>query len=136
MKVLFVLPVIGTLAGCEIQSQEAFDAQPFDTTVGVSRQYQAVYADVLRGARQCWGVGPVVAAMPQAYQLDAQLYPDLGYGEVYSYGAGTVFAPQALVRIERSGAGATVSVRTGRIAGSQALFVQPALHWAEGNIGC
>lgn len=134
-KTLIALSIFA-ISGCELESQATFDAKEFDSTSYIPRNYQAAYADVLRGARKCWGSGPVVTAMPQATQLDAQLYPDLGYGEVYSYASGTIFMPQALVRIERSGDGSTVSVKTGPQAGKDTLFVRPPFEWATGKIEC
>jgi len=135
-RVPTALLVAVVVSGCELQSQGDFDAQPFDTSVQIDRQYQAVYADVVRGARLCWGAGPVVGTMPQAIQLDAQLYPDLGYGEVYSYASGTVFAPQSLVRIEQRGSGAIVSVKAGPVAFAQASVIDPPLRWARGEVRC
>lgn len=105
-----------------MQSQDSFDAKPFEVSYQISRKYQAAYADIVRGARKCWGAGPQITTLPQATQLDAQLYPDLGYGEIYSYASGTVFMPQALVRVERSGNGAVVRVKTGPQGGAQTLF--------------
>lgn len=138
MKFRIVLTAISLIAaaGCELQSQESFDAKPFEASYQVQRNYQAVYADIVRGARKCWGSGPQVTTMPQGIQLDAQLYPDLGYGEIYSYASGTVFMPQALVRVERAGNGAVVQVKTGPQGGAEALFRRPPREWAMGSTEC
>ncbi len=133
---VFIAISLALLAGCELESQESFDAKPFAASYEVARNYQAAYADVVRGARKCWGAGPQITTLPQATQLDAQLYPDLGYGEVYSYASGTVFMPQALVRVERSGSGAVVRVKTGPQGGAQSLFQNPPRDWAMGALKC
>ena len=138
MKAIFLLAAVAVVTGCSLQSRESFDAQPFEAATTVSRNYQAVYADVLKGARTCWGDGPVFtgSALPNAANIDAQLYSDLGYGEVYHYASGTVFLPYALIRIEREGAGAKVSVKTGIQAGAVKLFREPPLRWATGDFTC
>lgn len=136
-KLIAVAAFVG-VAGCSLQSQESFDAQPFGATVTVSRNYQAVYADVLKGARKCWGGGPVFtgSALPNSIATDAQIYSDLGYGEIYHYATGTVFLPYALVRVERSGNSAKVSVKTGIQAGADKMFREPPLRWAAGDLTC
>jgi len=140
MKIHVVLAAISMIlvAGCELQSRESFDAQPFSASVTVSRNYQAAYADIVKGARKCWGDGPVFtgSVLPNGMNIDAQLYPDLGYGEVYHYASGTVFLPYVLVRIDRAGNGAKVSVKTGIQSGAKKLFGDPALRWATGDLSC
>ena len=135
-RILSTIVLFALVAGCELQSQDSFDAKPFEVSYQISRNYQAAYADIVRGARKCWGAGPQITTLPQATQLDAQLYPDLGYGEIYSYASGTVFMPQALVRVERSGNGAVVRVKTGPQGGAQTLFRGPPQNWANGVVEC
>lgn len=125
-----------SLAACAIQSQESFDAAPFTAEATVARNYQAVYADIVRGARLCWSSGPMVSAAPAAMDVDAQLYPDLGYGEVYHYASGTVFLPYVLVRVERSGNQTIVRTKTGPAANAEAVFSDRAIRWANGDVTC
>lgn len=135
-KILSALTLSVVLSGCAIQSQESFDAAPFITEVAVARNYQAVYADIIRGARLCWGSGPIVSAAPAAMDIDAQLYPDLGYGEIYHYASGTVFLPYVLVRVERSGSQTVVRTKTGPAANARAVFSDRAIRWANGDVTC
>jgi len=128
--------LLATLGACEIQSQASFDAAPFTAQERIERNYQSVYADVVRGSRLCWGSGPLVTAAPAALAVDAQLYPELGYGEVYHYASGTVFLPYVLVRVERSGSGALIKTKTGPAAQAKTLYSDKALRWAQGNVSC
>lgn len=134
-KLLCCAFVVGT-AACEIQSQDSFDAKPYDADVVVPRNYQAAYADVVKGARKCWGAGPSVTALPQGMELDANLYPDLGYGEVYHYSSGTVFMPRALVRLDKAEEKTRVRVKVGPVGGGEKFFRDPAVRWASGEIIC
>lgn len=125
------------LAACVMESQATFDAKPFEVTQTFARDYQAVYADIVKGARTCWEPGPMITGgLPNSDILDAQLYPNLGYGEVYSYATGTVFMPRVLVRIEKQGSGSMVSVKTGPQAAKEKLFRAPPMAWATGNFTC
>ncbi|WP_449042324.1 hypothetical protein [Paracoccus sp. (in: a-proteobacteria)] len=134
-KVLCCVIVVGT-AACEVQSQDSFDAKPYDADQVIPRNYQAAYADVVKGARNCWGSGPQITALPQATELDANLYPDLGYGEVYHYSSGTVFMPRAYVRLDKAGDQTRVRVKVGPVGGADQLFRDRAVRWAGGDVSC
>lgn len=135
---VLVLLAAGALAGCSVQSHEDFATRPFDTTVQVDRNYQAVYADVLRANRACYMPGPNVtlSILPSSIETDAQLYTDLGYGEIYTYQAGTVLVPFYMVRIEREGAGTRLSVRNGPMPFGANLITDRAVRWAHGDLAC
>lgn len=128
--------IVAFLGACELQSQDNFDAQPFEVETIIPRNYQAAYADVVKGSRKCWGAGPRLMGLPSALELETNLYSDLKYGEVYSYASGTVFMPQALVRIEDAAGSAKIMVKTGPQAGKEKLFRQPPIRWARGDISC
>lgn len=137
MKVSLIIALAAfTVPACTLQSQESFDTQPYDVDVAVPRNYQAVYADVVKGAQKCWGATPYFGTMPQSDQLQTDLYPDLGYGEVYNYASGTVFMPRVLVRIDKAGETARVRIKTGMTAGKETTYRRPALKWASGDTSC
>ena len=121
------------IAGCELQSADNFNSLPFERSDTVDRNYQAAYADIVSGARKCWGSSTIGL---NSIDLDMQLYPDLGYGEVYHYANGLVFMPYALVRVERSNDQAHVSVKAGVQGGRETLFLEPPFKWADGIIEC
>ena len=131
MRVFVVFAALFALSACELRSQDDFDTQPFEEEISVSRPYQEVYADVLKGARKCWRPG-IMLGTPNTSELETNLDSDLGYGEIYSYFSGLVFNPTAMVRIEKAGSGTLVRVKTGAIAGKQLVRSKP-LMWAKGN---
>lgn len=135
---LCLVAATALLTACSVQSHDDFAAQPFDTTLFVDRNYQAVYADVLRANRACYQPGPNVtfSLLPSSTETDAQLYTDLGYGEIYTYQAGTVIMPYYMVRIAREGSGARVSVRLGPMPIGDRIITDRVIRWSQGDLGC
>lgn len=127
-----------TFAACDVETRSEFDARPFEASKAVQRNYQAVYADVLKGARYCWDAkpDPLPTLFPQSIRVDAQLYPDLGYGEVSSSAIGTVKLVYALVRVEKSENGAVVKVKPSRLGTGRSIWLDPPMRWADGDISC
>ncbi|MGH1355336.1 MAG: hypothetical protein ACRBBS_09680 [Thalassovita sp.] len=130
------IALIAGVAACSLQSQSDFDSQPFELVQTVPRNYQAAYRNIVKAARECWGFGPIVSVAPSSIELETELYPDLGYGEVYSFMSGTVFMPYALVRVEKVAEGSKISVKTGPQAASERLYLSPPAKWAMGDMSC
>jgi hypothetical protein len=132
----FVLLLSGlSIASCETYSEVA--AKPPEGRVEISRNYQAVYAGLLGRMRDCGVGGDGGSILPSGIYLDAQLYPDLGYGEIVSGLAGTITATFTRTVVRRQGASAVVEVTTG----SQAPWAREhsvawTMYWARGGTTC
>lgn len=68
--------------------------------------------------------------------VDAQLYPDLGYGEIsrslIDMGARNYYWT---VKIEKVGTGAKMTVRAGNTINNQ-VMIDNAVRWADGDQNC
>lgn len=134
MKRSSLIPVI-FLAACT--SMQEHDAKSFDMQFRMAEDYQTVYAATLRVMRQCLNPGSGYFLSPVSEQMSADLYPDLGYGEITRYQANVVAIPWSTTRVERQGSGALVSIKTS----SQLRHAQDHMrtwlsYWAKGGQSC
>jgi hypothetical protein len=83
-----VLSLMSALIACD--NPQAMEARPFEAEIEVARNYQAVYADTLATMRLCVRPGASFFPSPGETTLDAQLYSDLGYGEIRNGISGVV----------------------------------------------
>lgn len=126
---------IAALPACT--SMEEHDAKPYAVTFEVQQSYQTVYARTLHTMRRCLNPGRGYLFSPVTEQMDAQLYPDLGFGELTRYQANVSAIPWSTTRIARQGNGAVVSIKTS----SQAEYAQRQTlawlsYWAKGGTTC
>ena len=132
----FIQIMIGAaLSACT--SMEEHDAKPYAVTFKVQESYQTVYARTLHTMRRCLNPGRGYLFSPVTEQMDAQLYPDLGFGELTRYQANVSAIPWSTTRIERQGNGTVVSIKTS----SQAAYAQRQTlawlsYWAKGGTAC
>jgi hypothetical protein len=132
---LVFLAAILLAGGCESYSE--LGAKPPSAVAAVDRNYQAVYASTLSAMRRCLRPGAAFFPSPSAVTLDAQLYPDLGYGEIAHGMAGLAPGLLTMTRIERVGSGTRVSVTTGNQGpGASANSASWAIYWARGGSDC
>lgn len=115
---LFVL-----LSACTSQAQ--IDHAPIARAFTIDDNYQSVYARLNKIMRSCdWS------------ELNSQLYPDLGYGEVVSMAGDS---PLDVAKISKSGTSALVELKSIR----KAVVPEAAAHaigwmeyWAKGGETC
>ncbi len=95
--------------------------------------YQALYRKVYGPASRC-----LVAAVGGSTQmlLDAQLYPDLGFGEM-SQSMQSIYGRNYYlkIKIEKAGSGSKMTVSAGNTV-VNASRVKTAFGWAEGKTSC
>lgn len=103
------ITIAGLLSACT--SMEAHDAKPYATSFEVQENYQAVFARTLKTMRGCTNPGQGYLFSPVTEQMDAQLYPDLGYGEITRYQANLSAIPWSTTRIAKKGSATLVSIR-------------------------
>lgn len=97
-----------------------------------NENYQEIYRRVSTTAKRCWAE-PVSAQA--AMVVDAELYPDLGYGDVavslVNWGARNYYVT---AKIEKAAQGSRMTLRSGNaIDETRANFV---LRWAAGDQNC
>ncbi|WP_164738149.1 hypothetical protein [Frigidibacter oleivorans] len=94
----------------------------------MSENYQQVFSRMNRTYWRCQGEGGGI-------QVNSQLYPDLGYGEIVQYASMIVQAPQVLIRVEKVPQGARVRIKLANI-GAQGFMADGFARWAEGDTRC
>lgn len=124
---------LGILSGCASTSEElAADGRAAARSASFSENYQEIYRRVHAGASRCM----VASAGGTRIDVEAQLYNELGYGEI-TQSMASVYGKSYYMtaKIERAGSGSRVTVRAKNgIGGSRA----PAqvLKWASGDSSC
>lgn len=130
----FLLVLVG-LSGCAGYGDVSQQAP--DTVVSVDRNYQAVYAGMVTAMRTCLNPGTTDFFHMSSAQLDAQLYPDLGYGEIVHSLSAVTTDTLEVVKISRAESGATVEIRVGnQLPYAAANSVQWLTYWAKGGTSC
>ena len=134
MNYLFPIVAIAFMASCT--TQEQLEATAYQRGFTIKENYQAVYARANKQMRKCNSAGS------RFVEIDGQLYPDLGYGEVI-FGAGGAgqFRPLNEIRIEKFGKNSKVLLKTLTTAKTGTLnwleyWVRggktcPAIHYSE-----
>lgn len=135
MKYVSCLVAFGLVAGCV--SQGEISQRPAEISFNLDANYQAVYARTLSSMRKCLRPGTSFFPNPATVEVEAQLYPDLGYGEIIHGLTGLAPGAISATRIERKGAGAKVEIRTAnqtaRSADNTRLWQE---YWAKGGTNC
>ena len=119
-----ILLLTASVTACT--SQAGMDATQPSRVVSFSENYQAVYANLNKGARNCFtGSG---------YAVDGQLYSELGYGEVSAGGNAISYMPMMEAKVSKAGAGSTMQVKAAGIA--KETIPLWAEYWARGGLRC
>ena len=122
------------LAGCAMHAEVA--RQPVDQTLMVSRNYQAVYADVLSQSRSCFRAGMAITPMASV-MVDGQLYPDLGYGEVNVGIGGMMPGLTSVTKVSREGGRTRVEIKSANTGATAAQKDRGWIaYWARGGKLC
>ncbi len=95
--------------------------------------YQALYRNVHDTASRCLAGSPAVATQ---MILDAQLYPDLGFGEL-SYSMSSIYGRHFFwkAKIEKAGSGSKISVVSANSL-SRDRDIRSVYRWASGDTSC
>lgn len=131
MRFLIGAAMALVLAGCSSTPAD-LEAKAAPTIQAYPENYQEIYRRVSTTAKRCWAE-PINAQAQMA--VDAELYPDLGYGEVtlslINWGTRNYYVS---TKIERAMAGSKMTLRSGNsIDETRAKLVQ---QWAAGSAEC
>jgi hypothetical protein len=126
--------ILGALTGCVATSTAETDPAP---SFSVAKNYQQVYADILRGAKNC--VQPGISLFPGDSMLyvEGQLFNELGYGEVVIGSRGMIPFIITTTRVAKEGAGARVTIHADYGLGYvRESWRNSITHWAKGELMC
>ncbi|SOC45730.1 hypothetical protein SAMN05892877_117119 [Rhizobium subbaraonis] len=134
MKRFSAVVVIATLAGCSSTPEALEQSKSADRTEKVfSENYQEVYRRLVRTARLCSGGN---SGRFTSFELDTELYSELGYGEVtlslQNMGTRNYYWK---AKVEKAGSGSRLSVVSGNTL-AQDSMLKTVVGWAEGNEKC
>ncbi|MDA4848020.1 hypothetical protein [Hoeflea poritis] len=121
------------LSGCVSSSQDLVESSSNKRTFTVSQNYQQVYRNISKTASQCLTRG-IVLSSQASWDVDAQLYSELGYGEIdfYLNNVGKDF--YATAKVERQGSGTKVTVVSRERFKDR--FSDSFQRWAKGSTAC
>ncbi|MBB3610965.1 hypothetical protein [Rhizobium sp. BK602] len=134
MKRILMGALMVTLAGCSNNPDSLAQNKSSATTAkSFPENYQALYRKIHDPASRCLVGSPGVATQ---LILDAQLYPDLGFGEI-SYSMSSIYGRHFFwkAKIERQGTGSKISVVSGNSL-SRDKDIRSVLRWAGGDTSC
>ncbi|MBB6304482.1 hypothetical protein [Rhizobium leucaenae] len=137
MKIKYIVAAAGLVAGLVGCSTTPEQLETSKSTATQSRDfpdnYQALYRKVYGPASRC-----LVASVGGSTQmlLDAQLYPDLGFGEM-SYSMQSIYGRNYYMKlkIEKAGTGSKMTVSAGNTLVNNSRIAM-VFGWADGNTGC
>ena len=131
---LVTLLIAFVLAGCISTARQLETQSEHRTTVKSAENYQAVYRRMLTQAKECLDLGGTFAA---SNKVDGQLYSDLGKAEISYYLDNVVDMYFAVVKIDRTGEGATVKISTGSQPGwANESLLKQLTRWVNGDTSC
>lgn len=119
--------------GCTTSPAE-FESLSPQLVEDISDNYQTAYERVYRTGRRCY----VTGFFTTSQEVEAQLFPELGFGEVLFIfvNMGTK-SPMLRLRVDKRDSGARVSVTsTFYLPSEQARWRQKLLGWARGETDC
>ncbi len=128
-----VLLIIGMGSGCSTTSDELESStSAVRSQKSYSDNYQAVFRRLSDTARRCQTT--VGAA---ALTVDAQLYSELGFGEVTMSMVSTLYPRNYYwkAKIEKDGSASKLSVTSGNTV-AQERFMRDVIRWADGDPNC
>lgn len=127
MRFYLVAPAAIAVAACTTQAQ--MDAEPVQRVTRFDLNYQQVFANLNKGARNCYEVASLSS-------VDAQMYSDLGYGEVSAaVTGGFTHQPIMYAKISRDGSGAVMQSKTAGSRGREGTL-NWVEYWARGGLTC
>lgn len=131
-KWLVILTLVMT--GCVSTAGQLESQSEHRATVESAENYQMVYKRILTQARECLDLGGTFAA---SNKIDAQLYNELGTGEISYYLDNVVDMHFAVVKVRRSGDGAVVDIATGSQPGwANEKLLKQLTRWVDDDTDC
>lgn len=97
--------------------------------------YQLVYKRILDPAKQC-SEGGMAFSLSASLNVDAQLYNELGYGEI-SYSMINVGVRNYYwkAKVEKADTGSKITIYSGNTL-NNAVWLNKVSGWADGKLGC
>lgn len=128
MRWIFMMGSAYVLAACSSTPAD-LEAKSEPTVQGYTENYQEIFRRVSNTAKRCYTANMGAYASTTA---DAQLYPDLGYGEVsvslINMGTRNYYFT---AKIEKAGTGSKMTLRAGNTLAAP-RYLERALSWASG----
>lgn len=125
---LATLATLATLTLSACVSQADLSDKYDDTVINYAENYQVIYKRVVDQAKACQSGQTGIAS---ALMVDAQLYPDLGFGDIAvrlsNLGTNTYFYT---AKVSKNGSGSTFT-----ITGAPRV-VKQVVGWANGSKKC
>jgi hypothetical protein len=132
MRILGIVAICAALGGCSTTPAD-LEAKTTPTVQTYPDNYQEIYRRVSTNAKRCYARN---TSSYSSMAVDADLYPDLGYGDVTLSLVNTITRNYYLsVHIEKQPTGSKLTVRSGNTlaAGS---YIDRIEAWAHGDDTC
>ena len=128
----FMAAIVGiSIAACSTTPQD-LQSKSAPLVVSFPENYQEIYRRIVGEARRCLGRN---IERETTYEVDTDLYSDLGYGEV-SWSLNSLARNYYMTaKVERDGTGSRLTVHAGNQAISDSVR-QQVVDWARGGTGC
>jgi len=138
MKHLIATPALCAaliLAGCDQPAK--LEAAPWRLEATRAENYQAVFASTLSTVRRCTKPGSQFVGASGGRTVDAEMYSELGYGEIRYGIAAAVPVTEAILRIEKAEGGTRIlSKGLATVYDEGSMHAGWALYWAKGGTQC
>jgi hypothetical protein len=133
LKKAILIGALAALAGCSTSSQALEDSKSAARTEkNFSENYQEVFRRLTDTAKRCQST-----AGAAAFTVDAQLYNELGYGEISMSMVSALYPRNYYwkAKVAKTGSGSKVSVVSGNTL-AQSSMANLVIRWAEGGTNC
>lgn len=132
MRLVFPIVLAGfALAGCSTTPTD-LEQKTAPTVLEFKENYQEIYRRVAKQATRCLKVD---VGDGGSFEVDTELYNELGYGEV-TYSLGSLSRNYYMsAKIEKVGEGSRLTVHTGNQLASARVRDQ-VIDWANGSTAC
>ncbi|WP_371346482.1 hypothetical protein [Ancylobacter sp. IITR112] len=132
MRLAYLISAAGlTLAGCSTTPTD-LEQKSAPTVLEFKENYQEIYRRVAKQATRCLKVD---VGDGGSFEVDTELYNELGYGEV-SYSLGSLSRNYYMsAKIEKVGEGSRLTLHTGNQLAS-ARVRDLVIEWANGSTAC
>lgn len=135
MKKLLLITLLFMLVAC-VSKQDIMTSE-HSKTVYVNENYQSVFKKIREQMEKCLETGIVLPLSPVSHEIDAQLYSDLGYGEISYYQKNLSKIYYHFIKVQRKGEGADITINTaGRPKSINDKDIQMYARWISGSNKC
>lgn len=133
MKNIAVFALALVLTGCSTSSADLESStSAARSEKAYSENYQLVYRRISDAAKRCHQT-----AGTAAFNVDAQLYSELGFGEITMSLVSALYPRNYYwkAKVEKVGSGSTVSIVSGNTL-AQGATLRQVSRWADGDTKC